>query len=222
MTAPIPLFPQTALATAADAILASLPAGSGKSPITGPHDPAQVSVIDTQFGGTRVVDYYDAYPVADASGLLEWTAPDTAQILGGLNQAQVLAANVLIQGNKNWSADYFPPTKEESEKALALEPLSAPPQHYTPAPGPIIPGLGTVPPVIPPAVTGQPPVPPTAGVPAATQPVAPVVQNAAAIQSEHQSLVQKLRTTIERFGGDARIELHRGLDAIEALGRRIL
>lgn len=190
-------FPQTKLADAADAILATLPPESGSNPIgVDPRYPwpsaDAVEVIDDEHGGTRWVPRYVAFPVLDASGLFEWTdgptvneGKGTTQIVGGIDQAHVLAANVVIRGgDKSWSADYNPPTVEESEKPLVLEPLSTPPKHWTVVvksePAPDAPKMA--PPETPIAE-------PVAPVLAPTKPGEPLPENHVAV---HESFLKRL------------------------------
>lgn len=126
---------QTALATAADAILASLPAGSGVNPITPEMNAAAgyVNTVDTQYGGSRATPFYWVNPVMDKSGLIQWTGSDSAQFVDGLTSAQLLAAQILLAGgDKSWSADYNPPNQTYVDQTAAanLNP-NAVQQNYT-------------------------------------------------------------------------------------------
>lgn len=117
-------IPPDALAQQAMAILDSLPDNSGRNPIgTAQYPypypvPSRVVHIDTGYMGiaydetipaTVDYSYYETHPVPDASGLIYWTGPDTAQVRAGLTQAQALAAQVLMSGgDTSWSADFHP------------------------------------------------------------------------------------------------------------------
>lgn len=112
----------TALAQAADAILASLPAGSGVNPITTEMNAAAgyVNTVDTQYGGSRATPYYWVNPIRDKSGLILWTGSDSAQFADGLSSAQLLAAQVLLAGgDKSTFADYNPPSQTFVDQAAA-------------------------------------------------------------------------------------------------------
>lgn len=128
----------TALAAAADAILASLPAGSGVNPITPAMNAAagSVNVVDTQYGGSRAAPFYWVNPIRDASGLIDWTGSDSAQFVNGLSSAQLLAAQILLAGgDKSWSADYNPPNQTYLDQAAAanLNPATVQTNYNAPA-----------------------------------------------------------------------------------------
>lgn len=124
-----------ALAQAAQAILDALPAGSGTSPIGSAAYPAKidgqddVSVVDPILGPpyTRYVPYYQAHPAPDASGLLNWTGTNSAEIAPNLTQAQHLAAMVLLShGDTSWSADFHPTTQAQYAAPQNTAPTTTP------------------------------------------------------------------------------------------------
>jgi hypothetical protein len=64
---------------------------------------------DEVIPATIDIGYYETHPVADASGLIYWTGPDTARVAPNLTQAQALAAQVIMSGgDTSWSADFYP------------------------------------------------------------------------------------------------------------------
>lgn len=125
-------FPPNANGQAALDLVAKLKAipGAGVNPITQAMQDAKGDVLCDD--GTWK-PYFWVNPVDDTSELYEWTSADGGQFKGAKSQIQVLAFQILLAGNDDFSADVHPATQEQADKPFNQLPLTSVPKHYTAA-----------------------------------------------------------------------------------------